>query len=72
MYYVLQFLCMMDYDNNKFIHAPTFTYYEVMQLLIGVVECQYCTSVVFNYMDENVNKSHVWMVIINVNNFLKR
>ena len=44
MYYVLQFLCMMDYDNDKFIHAPTFTYYEVMQLLIGVVECRYCTN----------------------------
>lgn len=33
MYYVFQFLFKMDYDNDKFIHAPTFTHNEVMQLL---------------------------------------
>ena len=30
----------MDYDSNKFIHAPTYSYNEVMRLLelAGVVE----------------------------------
>ena len=29
-YYVFRFLCKMDYENDKFIHAPTCTYNEVM------------------------------------------
>ena len=30
----------VDYDNNKFIHAPMYTHNEVMRLLtlIGIVE----------------------------------
>ena len=27
------FLCKVDYDNNKFIYAPMYTYNEVMRLL---------------------------------------
>ena len=42
LYSVLRFLCKVDYDNDKFIHAPRFAYNEVMQLLelAGVVECE--------------------------------
>ena len=31
----------MDYDRDMFIHAPTYTYNKVAQLLgfVGVVEC---------------------------------
>ena len=31
----------MDYESDKFIHAPTYTYNEVMHLLelVGVVKC---------------------------------
>ena len=33
-------LCKVDYDNDKFIHAQTYTYNKVMRLLevAGVVE----------------------------------
>ena len=41
-YYVLRFLCEVDYESEKFIQAPTYTYNEVMHLLefVGVVECE--------------------------------
>ena len=40
LYYVFRFLCKVDYGNDKFIHAPTYSYNEVMRLLelVGVVE----------------------------------
>ena len=42
LYYVFRFLCKVDYESDKFIHAPTYTYNEVMCLLelAGVVECE--------------------------------
>jgi hypothetical protein len=41
--YVFKFLCKVDYNSDKFIHAPTYSYNEVMQLLelVGVIECGY-------------------------------
>jgi hypothetical protein len=41
LYYVFRFLCKMNYDSDKFIHAPTYSYNEVMRLLklAGVVDC---------------------------------
>jgi hypothetical protein len=41
-YYVFRFLCKVDSDSDKFIHAPTYTYNEVMRLLelAGIVECE--------------------------------
>jgi hypothetical protein len=43
MYYDFKFLSKANYDNNKFIHALTYTYNEVMRLLklINVVEHKY-------------------------------
>jgi hypothetical protein len=40
LYYVLRILCKMNYDSDKFIHAPTYSYNEVMRILelAGVVE----------------------------------
>lgn len=32
--YEFRFMCKADYDIDKFIHAPTFTYNEVNQLLV--------------------------------------
>ena len=42
LYYVFRFLCKVDYESDKFIYAPTYTYNEVMRLLelAGVVECE--------------------------------
>ena len=42
LYYVFRFLCKVDYGSDKFIHAPTYSYNEVMRLLelAGVVECE--------------------------------
>ena len=42
LYYVFRFLCKVDYESDKFIHAPTYTYNEVTRLLelAGVVECE--------------------------------
>ncbi len=42
LYYVFIILCKVDYESNKFIHAPTYTYNEVKRLLelAGVVECE--------------------------------
>jgi hypothetical protein len=42
LYYVFRFLCKVDYESDKFIHAPTYTYNEVMRLLelAGIVECE--------------------------------
>ena len=42
LYYVFRFLCKVDYESDKFIHAPTYTYNEVMRLLelVGVVKCE--------------------------------
>ena len=36
---MFRFLCEVDYGNNKFIHAPTYTYNEVIWLLelIGAI-----------------------------------
>ena len=33
LYYVFEFLCKVDYDSDKFIHAPMFTFNKVMRLL---------------------------------------
>jgi hypothetical protein len=33
LYYVFRFLCKVVYNNNKLIHAPMYSYNEVMQLL---------------------------------------
>ena len=40
LYYVFKFFCKVNYDCDKFIHAPTYSYDEVMRLLelAGVVE----------------------------------
>jgi hypothetical protein len=40
LYYVFRFLCKLKYDSDKFIHAPTYSYNEVIRLLelVGVVE----------------------------------
>jgi hypothetical protein len=42
LYYVFRNLCKVDYESDKFIHAPKYTYNEVMRLLefAGVVECE--------------------------------
>ena len=57
---MFRILCKVDYESDKFIHAPTYTYNEVMRLLefVGVVECEYgsCASVGCNYMFKDVNK----------------
>lgn len=39
LHYVSKLLCKVNYNNNKFIHAPTYTYNKVMRLLelVGVV-----------------------------------
>jgi len=33
LYYVFRFLCNVDYESDKFIHASTYTYNEVVRLL---------------------------------------
>ena len=42
LYDVFRFLCKVDYDSGKFIHAPTCSYNKVMWLLelVGVVEAK--------------------------------
>ena len=42
LYYVFRFLCKVDYESDKFIYAPTYTYNEVMCLLelAGIAECE--------------------------------
>jgi hypothetical protein len=42
LYYVFRFLCKVDYEIDKFIHAPTYTFNEVMQRLklTSIVECE--------------------------------
>ena len=42
LYYVFRFLCKVDYESDKFIHAPRYTYNVVMRLLelASVVECE--------------------------------
>ena len=42
LYYMFRFLCKVDYDSDKFIHAPTYSYNKVIQLLelARVVECE--------------------------------
>jgi hypothetical protein len=42
LYYVFRFLCKVDYDSDKFIHASTYSYNEVIRLLelAGVVGCE--------------------------------
>ena len=41
-YYVFRILCKVDYNSDKFIHASTYSYNEVMRLLelAGVVACE--------------------------------
>ena len=36
------FLCKVEYESDKFIHAPTYTYNEVMRLLklVGIIKCE--------------------------------
>ena len=40
MFYEFVFLSKVNYDNGNFVHAPTYTYNKVMQLLefVGFVE----------------------------------
>lgn len=40
LYYVFRYLCKLNYETDKFIHQPTYSYNEVMQILelAGVVE----------------------------------
>ena len=33
LYYVFKFIRKVDFDNDKFIHAPTYAYNEVMRFL---------------------------------------
>ena len=42
LYYVFRFLCKVEYNNDKFVHAPTYVYREVVRVLelVGVVECE--------------------------------
>ena len=42
LYYVLRFLCKVDYNSDKFIHTPTYSYNEVMRLLelASMVDCE--------------------------------
>jgi hypothetical protein len=42
LHYVFRFLCKVDYERDKFIHAPTYTYNEVIRLLelVGIVESE--------------------------------
>ena len=46
LYCVFRILCKVDHGSDKFIHAPTYSYNKVMQLLelVGVVECEYYTK----------------------------
>jgi hypothetical protein len=44
--YVFIFLCKMDYNNDKFVHAPIYVYNEVIQLLEFVNVLEYSSSVV--------------------------
>ena len=39
---MFRILCKVDYDSDKFIHAPMYTYIEVMLQLefVGVVESE--------------------------------
>lgn len=41
LYCVFKFVCKVNYDNNKFIHAPTYIYNKNMCLLelVGINEC---------------------------------
>ena len=42
LYHVFRFLCRVHYESDKFNHAPTYTYNEVMRLLelASIVECE--------------------------------
>ena len=42
LYYVFRFLCKVDYDSDKLIYAPTYSYNEVMRLpeFVGVIDCE--------------------------------
>jgi hypothetical protein len=41
LYYMFKFVCKVNYDNNKFIYAPTYIYSKNMCLieLVGFNEC---------------------------------
>lgn len=63
-YYVFKFLCKLDYENNKFIHAPTHTYNEVMHLLelVGEVEHeQSWRSCLHNNVSKQQVSEHRWI-----------
>ena len=42
MYYILQYLCKIDYKVDTFMHAPSYSYNEVMQIfeLVAVIGSQ--------------------------------
>lgn len=42
LYYVFRFMCYVDYNNDKFMYPPTYTYNKVMWLshMVGVVESE--------------------------------
>ena len=42
LHYVFALLYKMDYNSDKFIHTPMYSYNETMLLfeLVGVVECE--------------------------------
>ena len=41
-YYVFRFMCKVDNNNDKFFHAPMYTFNEIMQLLelSNAVKCE--------------------------------
>ena len=55
---MLRLLCKVDYESDKFINAPTYTYDEVMRLLelVGMQSVSSCASVGCDYMYKDVNK----------------
>ena len=46
-FHVFRFLCKVDSDNDKFIHASKYTFDEVMRLLelVGGVDCEWCSEI---------------------------
>ena len=68
LYYVFRFLCKVDYESDMFIHAPTYTYNEVMWLLelaIFIIKCEYYCKYFIK-----PHKWHVliWIVVIKISN----
>ena len=65
LYYAFRFLCKVVYNIHKFIHAPTYSYNEVMRLL-EPASVSNVPNVVFNHMFKNSNKWYVFVKISNV------